>query len=92
MIKNWKKFIESISGTELFGKDMGPNYGEQKLAKTLSNDETSLIEGSDGVFYTLDDYIEFYNQTLKKMTLDPKLRNFNKSNLETLLQIINSKD
>ena len=87
MIKTWKKFVESISGWELVGRDMGPNYPEQKLPTTLSNDETSLIEGSDGIFYTMDDYIELYNQTLKKMTLDPKLRNFNRSNLETLLNL-----
>ena len=85
MIKTWKNFKESANGTELFGR--GPNFPEQKLPTTLSSDETSLIEGSDGVFYTMDDYIELYNQTLKKMTLDPKLRNFNKSNLETLLNL-----
>jgi len=92
MIKTWEKFKESISGWELVGKDMGPNYGEQKLPTTLTSDETSLIEGSDGIFYSMDDYIELYNQTLKKMTLDPKLRSFNKSNLETLLQIGGHKD
>jgi len=94
MIKNWKKFIESVSG--LPGADtapIGPNFGEQKLAKTLSDDQSSLIEGSDGIFYDMDGYIKLYNKTLTKMTLDPNLRNnFNRSNLEKLLQMGCSED
>jgi hypothetical protein len=89
MIKTWKKFIESISGWELIGKDMGPNYPEQKLPTTLTNKDTSVIEGSDGIFYTHSDYMELYNSLLKKTVLDPDLRSFTKINLELLLQIMN---
>ena len=87
MIKNWKKFGESISGTELFGK-VGPNYGEQELPNSLSNKDTNVCMGMDGVFYTESDYMELYNQSLKEYNLDPSLRSFNQENLDTLLQII----
>jgi hypothetical protein len=79
MIKNWTKFIESISGWELVGKDMGPNYPQQ----------TTLIEGSDGLFYSMSDFLELYNETSKRGPIDPNLRDFNKDNLELLLQIKN---
>jgi len=91
-IKNWFKFIESISGWELVGKDMGPNYGEGKLPNSLSNKDTNVCMGMDGVFYTESDYMELYNQSLKEYSLDPSLRSFNQENLDTLLQIIGSKN
>jgi hypothetical protein len=91
MIKNWNNFKESIggaiSGTELFGK-VGPNYGEEKLPTTLSNKDTNVCMGMDGVFYTESDYVELYNQSLKEYSIDPYLRSFNQENLDTLLQII----
>ena len=89
MIKTWKKFIESISGWELVGKDMGPNYPQQKLPNSLDQKDITLLEGSDGIFYTLSDFMDLYNSLLKKTQLDPSLKDFNKQNLEILLQISN---
>jgi hypothetical protein len=89
MIKNWTKFIESISGWELVGKDMGPNYPQQKSPQTITKDQTTLIEGSDGLFYSMSDFLELYNETSKRGPIDPNLRDFNKDNLELLLQIKN---
>jgi hypothetical protein len=92
MIKNWNDFNESISGWELVGQHMGPGYPEQKLPTSLSNKDTNVCMGMDGVFYTESDYMELYNQSLKQNNLDPSLRTFNQENLDTLLQIIGSKD
>ena len=86
MIKNWKEYNEAANGTELFGR--GPNFPEKKLHNTLSNKDKNVCMGMDGVFYTESDYMELYNQSLKKYNLDPSLRSFSKKNLDTLLQII----
>jgi len=90
MIKNWKEYNEAANGTELF--DRGPNFPEKKLPNTLSNKDTNVCMGIDGVFYTESDYMELYNQSLKEYNLDPSLRSFNQENLDTLLQIISSED
>ena len=91
-IKKWNEFSESISGWELVGQHMGPNYPEQKLPTSLSTKDTDVCMGMDGVFYVESDYMELYNQSLKEYNLDPSLRDFNQENLDKLLQIISSKD
>jgi hypothetical protein len=47
MIKKHLKSFESISGWELVGKDMGPNYPQQKLPSSIDKSDTTVIEGSD---------------------------------------------
>ncbi len=87
-IKQYKKFIESISGTELVGNhSIGPNYPEQKLANTLSQSNAQILIGNDGVFYTLEDYQDLYNDYLK---LGGKpLDGFTKINLDTIIKSFN---
>ena len=80
-INNWFKFLESISGWEL----MGPNYPQHELPTSLSTRDTNILIGIDGNFYTESDYEELFLDLNKKMELDPKLREFNQKNLDTLL-------
>ena len=91
MIKTWKKFIESISGWELVGKDMGPNYPKSELPNTLSSKDTNVILGIDDNFYTESDFINLFNDLSKQHKLDISLKDFNKKNLDTLLQIRDTK-
>ena len=87
MIKNWKRFKESISGWELVGKDMGPNYPQQKLPNTLDSSDTTLIMGVDGNLYTESDFMEFFDEISKFKKLNFNSKEFNKSNLDRLIQI-----
>ena len=83
-IKKFREF-ESISGWELVGQHvMGPNYGEQKLAVTLASSDTETLMGSDGNFYTYDDYQDLYNQYQKSGGKE-NLRDFTKNNLDIIL-------
>jgi hypothetical protein len=84
-INNWFKFLESISGWELVGKDMGPNYPQQKLPTSLSTRHTNILIGIDGNFYTESDYEELFLNLNKQMRLHPNLREFNQKNLDKLL-------
>lgn len=84
MIKNWSNFKESISGWELIGKDMGPNYPQQNLPTTLTSQDTTVIMGMDGNLYTEDDF----NQLLQQVNLKNISRDFNKKNLDTLLFVM----
>lgn len=87
MIKKWNEFSESISGWELVGKDMGPNYPKSELPNTLSNDDTNILLGMDDNFYTKSDFLELYDELSKIKKIDFNLKEFNKSNLDTLLKI-----
>jgi hypothetical protein len=82
-IKSWKEYNESISGTELIGQHMGPNYPEQNLPTTLSQSDTEIAEGCDGNLYTYDDYESLYQDYLKKG--GGPLHGFTKQNLDTVL-------
>jgi len=82
-IKNWNEYNESISGTELVGQHMGPNYPEQNLPVTLSQSDTEISLGCDGVLYTYDDYEDLYQNYLK--IGGSPLQGFNKQNLDTVL-------
>lgn len=85
MIKLYKKFIESISGTELVGNhSIGPNYPEQKLTNTLSQSDTQILIGSDGILYTFDDYQDLYNNYLKSG--GEILDGFSKLNLDIIIK------
>jgi hypothetical protein len=85
-IKNWFKFIESISGWELVGKDMGPNYPQSDLPNSLLSKDTNVLIGIDGNFYTESDYEDLFLKLSKKYRLDPNLRQFNSDNLNLLLK------
>ena len=88
-IKKFKEF-ESISGWELVGQHvMGPNYGEQELAVTLSSSDTQTHMGKDGKFYTYDDYQGKYTEYLKNNGKED-LREFTKSNLDRVLQYLDN--
>jgi hypothetical protein len=85
-IKKFKKFIESISGTELMnvGGVFGPGYGEQSLPVTLSQSDTEVVlsELTDDL-YTKDDYDNLYDDYLKKG--GEHLDGFNKINLDKVI-------
>jgi hypothetical protein len=81
-----KKFKESISGWELVGKDMGPNYPEQKLPVTLTKDDTSVLMGIDDKFYTENDFLDLYNLYLKSGGKE-NLSEFTKANLDKILNL-----
>lgn len=86
-IKLYNKFIESISGTELVGNhSIGPNYPEQQLSNTLSQSDTQILMGIDGILYTFDDYQNLYNEYLKYG--GKILDGFNKLNLDIVLKSI----
>ena len=81
---------ESISGWELIGQHMGPNYPEQKTAVTLNNTDTDVLMGDDGNFYTWYDYQDLYNQYLKNNGDTSIGSEFNKNNLDSILIFLNS--
>ncbi len=87
MIKKYLKSFESISGWELVGKDMGPNYPQQKLPNSIDKSDTTVIEGSDGNLYTLDQFQDIYNLYLK-MGGKENFSDFNKENLDIIISII----
>jgi hypothetical protein len=82
-IKTWSKFIESISGWELVGQHMGPNYPEQQLPVTLTQSDTQILMGKDGNFYTYEDYQELYQSYLKDG--GGPLEGFTQKNLDIIL-------
>lgn len=65
MIKKWKEFKESISGT-LDLEFREPNYGSTNIPNTLMNQNLEIITSDiSGKSYTLDDFNELYNNYLK---------------------------
>ena len=86
-IKGFKKFVESISGTELFGK-IGPNYGDELLPVTLSKSDTEVVFSNiTNKFYTFDDWDNLYNQYLSKG--GSPLDGFTKRNLDEIITFLN---
>ena len=84
MIKNFKKFIESISGTELIGS-LGPGFPEQKLPNTISSGDTDVLYSDiTGIIYSKDQYDDMYNDYLKKGG-KPLPDGFTKENLEKII-------
>jgi len=80
-IKDFKNFLESISGTEMIGS-MGPNYGKQDIPNTISQSDTEVIAIGDKM-YMKDDYDNLYQDYLKKG--GKPLTGFNRENLTTIL-------
>ena len=85
MIKNFKQFNEEVSGTELVGKHMGPNYPEQDVTNTTigTKDTEILYSEITSRLYTYDDYQNEYQEYLKKG--GKPLHGFNQENLTTVL-------
>jgi hypothetical protein len=85
-IKNYKSFLEAISGWELVGH-MGPNYGEQEnspMKKAGMNDV--LYSDAFDRMVTYDDYQNLYNDYLKKG--GSPLQGFNLENLDKVLGVL----
>lgn len=84
MIKNWKEFKESISGT-LDLEFREPNYGTTKIPNTLMNKNLEIITSDiSGKSYTLDDFNELYNIYLKNGGSPIKNISFNKRDIQIL--------
>lgn len=83
MIKSFKKFCEAISGWELVGNNMGPNYPKQEIPNTINQNHTQLILGIDDKMYSHDDYLDVYNDYIKSG--GRPLDGFNKKNLDEVL-------
>ena len=86
-IKNFNKFVESISGAEIpvGAGSIGPAYGNQVLDVGIDAKDTGvLFSETTGKYYTLYDYQELYNCYLKDGGKED-LKDFNKNNLEMLL-------
>lgn len=87
-IKNYKTFLEAISGTELVGKHMGPNYPEQDNSPMKKLGITDVIYSDIfGRIVTYDEYQDLYFNYLKKG--GSPLQGFNKENLEKVLELVN---
>jgi len=91
IIKNYKNFLESISGTELVGH-MGPNYGEEDNSPMKKLGITDVIYSDIfGRIVTYDEYQDYYFNYLKKG--GKPLEGFNLENLNKVLDGTNeSKD
>jgi hypothetical protein len=91
IIKNYKKFLESISGTELVGH-MGPNYGEEDNSPMKKLGIADVIYSDIfGRIVTYDEYQDYYFNYLKKG--GKPLEGFNLENLNKVLDETNeSKD
>lgn len=85
-IKNYKSFLEAISGWELVGH-MGPNYGEQENSPMKKAGMTDVLY-SDAFdrMVTYDDYQNLYNDYLKKG--GSPLQGFNLENLDKVLGVL----
>jgi hypothetical protein len=86
-IKGYKQFLEAISGTELVGKHMGPNYPEQDNSPMKKLGMTDVIYSDIfGRIVTYDEYQDLYFNYLKKG--GTPLQDFNKENLDKVLDSI----
>lgn len=85
-INKWEKFKESISGTT-DTMPLGPNSPRQELRNTLSNKDTTVLEGSDGILYDLYKFQDLYNQYLSKGGKE-NLSEFTKDNIDKILYFL----
>lgn len=85
-IKKWKGFREAISGTFDI-MPFGPNSPRPELRNTISNKDTTVIEGMDGVIYNLYQFQELYN-TYLKVGGKENLSEFNKENLDRIIRML----
>ena len=86
-IKNYKSFLEAISGTELVGH-MGPNYGEEDNSPMKKLGMSDVIYSDMfGKMVIYDDYQDLYMDYLKKG--GSPLQGFNLENLDKVLGVLN---
>ena len=86
-IKNYKSFLEAISGTELVGH-MGPNYGEEDNSPMKKLGMSDVIYSDKfGKMVLYDDYQDLYMDYLKKG--GSPLQGFNLENLDKVLGVLN---
>ena len=85
-IKRWKTFFEAISGT-FDVMPFGPNSPRQELRNTISQKDTTVIEGIDGNIYDLYEFQDLYNNYLKSGGKEP-LSEFNKDNLDKIIDFL----
>lgn len=84
MIKKWKEFKESISGT-LDMEFNEPNYGKTIIPNTLLNSDLEVITSDiTNKSYTNDDFIELYNTYLKNGGNKIKNISFSKRDIQYL--------
>ena len=87
-IKNYKSFLEAISGTELVGH-MGPNYGEEDNSPMKSVGLVDIVYSDIfGKAVTYDEYQGLYFNYLKNG--GTPLQGFNLENLDKVLGVLNS--
>jgi len=82
-ILSYRKFNESISGTEMIGS-MGPNYGVPVLGTPIpSNDVTLMFSIVDDKMYTKEEYDELYKKYLSRG--GEPLHGYSKANLDKVV-------
>jgi hypothetical protein len=88
-IKNYKSFLEAISGWELPSTKGLVNYGQEDNSPMKKLGTTDVIF-SDlfGKAVTYDDYQNLYNDYLKKG--GTPLQGFNLENLDKVLGVLNN--
>lgn len=86
IIKKWSSFKEAISGT-IDTMPFGPNSPRQELRNTISQKDTELIEGSDGVIYDIYKFQDLYNQYLSNNGKD-QLSDFTKENIDKVIYFL----
>lgn len=82
-IKNYKQFLEAVSGT--LAPVRGPGYPEMELRPTISQMDTNVVfdDGTDKI-YSEDEYDELYRNYLQNGGV-PLMGGLNKENLEKIL-------
>jgi hypothetical protein len=87
-IKNYKSFLEAISGTELVGH-IGPNYGEEDNSPMKSVGLVDIVYSDIfGKAVTYDEYQGLYFNYLKNG--GTPLQGFNLENLDKVLGVLNN--
>jgi hypothetical protein len=86
MIKNFKQFLEAVSGTiGTFYGDFAPVVNRQKLPNTITSADTNVVyDETTDKFYSEDEYYDLYNKYIKKGGT-PIIGGLNKENLEKVL-------
>ena len=86
-IKRYNKFVEAISGTELVGRHMGPNYPEQDNSPMKKVGLLDVIYSKlFNRIVTLDEYQNLYTDYLKSG--GEPLQGFNLENLDKVLNLL----
>jgi len=88
-IKNYKLFLEAISGWELPSTKGLVNYGEEDNSPMTKSGTTDVVYSNIfGRIVTYDDYQDLYMDYLKKG--GTPLQGFNLENLDKVLGLLNN--